>query len=172
MILLFKRILTTAVSLAILAGSSAAQGSPAQAAIAQYQNQFKNESNPVRRAKLMAKLGRAEFDLIRKDLAAGDYEAAVKVVKDYETEAAEVQKGLDSTGIDAEKNPSGFKEFQIAVRESIDRLNDVLTGMTGDEQPPFGHARKELESIDHALIQRLFPRQPKAEAEHGKATPQ
>ena len=63
-------------------------------------------------------------------------------------------------------------EFQISVRSSIDRLNDVLAGMTADEQAPFAHARNELEKIDRALIERLFPRQPKAESEHGKVKPQ
>jgi hypothetical protein len=83
-----------------------------------------------------------------------------------------VETGLENTGIDAEKSPSGFKEFQISVRSSIDRLNDVLAGMTADEQAPFAHARNELEKIDRALIERLFPRQPKAESEHGKVKPQ
>jgi hypothetical protein len=95
----------------------------------------------------------------------------VKTVQALETESREVETGLEGTGIDAEKSPSGFKEFQIAVRDSIERLNDLMAGMTADQQEPFGHARKELEVIDRSLIQRLFPRQPKAESEHGKAKP-
>ena len=70
------------------------------------------------------------------------------------------------------RGASGQKEFQISVRDSVDRLNDLMAGMTADEQGPFGHARKELEGIDRALIERLFPRQPKAESEHGKEKPQ
>jgi hypothetical protein len=144
---------------------------PAQVTLEQQQSQFNHESNPIRRAKMMPRLHRAEFDAIRRDLAAEKYEDAVKTVKALETESTQVETGLEGTGIDAEKNPSGFKEFQIAVRDSIDRLNDLMAGMTADEQLPFGHARKELEVIDRALIQRLFPRQPKAESEHGKAKP-
>jgi hypothetical protein len=119
----------------------------------------------------MPKLGRAEFDAIRRDLAAGNYDDAVKTVKVLESESVEVEDALAATGIDAEKSPAGFKEFQISVRDSIDRLNDLMAGMTADEQAPFGRARKELQEIDRVLIQRLFPRQPKAESEHGKAKP-
>jgi hypothetical protein len=166
MVLLFTltRTLTIAGFMACCAASWAAQ-SPLE----QYQAQFNHEKDPVRRAKLMPKLGRAEFEVIRRDLAAGNYDDAVKTVQALESESAEVEDALEATGIDAEKNPSGFKEFQISVRSNIDRLNDLMAGMTADEQPPFGHARKELQEIDRALIQRLFPRQPKAESEHGKA---
>ncbi|MGA8231396.1 MAG: hypothetical protein WB795_07930 [Candidatus Acidiferrales bacterium] len=168
MVLLFTltRTLTIAGFMACCAASWAAQ-SPLE----QYQAQFNHEKDPVRRAKLMPKLGRAEFEVIRRDLAAGNYDDAVKTVQALESESAEVEDALEATGIDAEKNPSGFKEFQISVRSNIDRLNDLMAGMTADEQPPFGHARKELQEIDRALIQRLFPRQPKAESEHGKAKP-
>jgi hypothetical protein len=167
MILRFTRTLSVAGLIACAAASLAAQNS-----IEQYQNQFNHESNPVRRAKIMPKLGRAEFDAMRRQLAAGDYDGAVKTVKELESQASDVETGLENTGIDAEKSPSGFKEFQISVRSSIDRLNDVLAGMTADEQAPFAHARNELEKIDRALIERLFPRQPKAESEHGKVKPQ
>jgi hypothetical protein len=170
MILLFTRTLTIASLIACAAGILTAQNT--QNSLEQYQSQFTHESNPIRRAKLMPKLHRAEFDAMRRDLAAGNYDSAVKTVKALESESVEVENGLEATGIDAEKSPSGFKEFQIAVRDSIDRLNDLLAGMTADEQAPFGHARKELEGIDRVLIQRLFPRQPKAESEHGKAKPQ
>jgi hypothetical protein len=167
LLLKFTRTLTIASLAACCAGTLAAQNT-----LEQYQNQFNHESNPIRRAKLMHKLERAEFDVMRRDLDAGSYDEAVKTVKALESEAAAVEDGLEKTGIDAEKSPSGFKEFQISVRDSVDRLNDLMAGMTADEQGPFGHARKELEGIDRALIERLFPRQPKAESEHGKEKPQ
>jgi len=160
------RTLTIALFVACCAASFAVQ-----ATLEQQQSQFNHESNPIRLAKMMPKLHRAEFDAIRRDLAAENYDDAVKTVQALETESREVETGLEGTGIDAEKSPSGFKEFQIAVRDSIERLNDLMAGMTADQQEPFGHARKELEVIDRSLIQRLFPRQPKAESEHGKAKP-
>ena len=168
MVLLFTltRTLTIAGFMACCAASLAAQSS-----VEQYQTQFNREKDPVHRAKLMPKLGRAEFDAIRRDLAAGKYDDAVKTVKVLESESVQVEDALEATGIDAEKSPAGFKEFQISVRDSIDRLNDLMAGMTADEQAPFGQARKELQEIDRVLIQRLFPRQPKAESEHGKAKP-
>lgn len=166
MVLWFTRTLTIAGFMAYCAASLAAQGS-----LGQYQTQFNHEKDPVRRAKLMPKLGRAEFDAIRRDLAAGNYDDAVKTVTVLESESAQTEDALEATGIDAEKSPAGFKEFQISVRDSIDRLNDLMAGMTADEQAPFGRARKELQEIDRVLIQRLFPRQPKAESEHGKAKP-
>src|ERR1700683_3708252 len=108
MVLLFTltRTLTIAGLMACCAASLAAQSS-----LEQYQTQFNREKDPVHRAKLMPKLGRAEFDAIRRDLAAGKYDDAVKTVKVLQSESLQVENALEATGIDAEKSPSGFKEF-------------------------------------------------------------
>lgn len=139
--------------------------------LAQFQIQFRRETDPVRRAKLLPHLADAEFEAIHAEMEAGEVEKALRILENYRDEVASVKKSLDATGVDAERKPAGFKELQISVRQSLRRLTDVLTETTVDQQKPFEAVRKDLEVINQGLIRELFPRQPGAAHEQEKAKP-
>lgn len=120
---------------------------------------YEHETNPVHKAELMPKLGTAEFREIEKDIASRQFEAAAQVLQQYRAEAEECSKGLDQTNIDAERKPAGFKQLQISVRESLDRLDRMIAGMTADEQTRFRRDRDGLEELNSHLLQELFPGQ-------------
>ncbi len=136
--------------------------------VAQYREQFRRENDPVRKAKLLPRLGDAEFEVIRSDAEAGEYDTALQLLQSYRDEVASTQKALEAKGIDPEKKPAGFKELQISVRESLHRLSEILAGMTADQQAPFESVRKDLELINRSLVHELFPRQPGSSPEEDK----
>ena len=157
------------VAIVVLALAHAAPGP--QDRLAQFQNQFRRETDPVRRAKLLPHLADAEFEAIHTDMEAGEVEKALRILENYRDEVVSAKKALDATGVNAERKPAGFKELQISVRQSLRRLSDVLTEMTVDQQEPFEAVRKDLEVINQGLIRELFPRQPGAVHEQEKAKP-
>jgi len=120
---------------------------------------FGQRHNAVEKARLMPELGEAEFRDLREDIAAGRLGEARKVLDQYRAEARECSQGLDAMKVDAEKHPVGFKQLQISLRESLRRLNEILAGMTLDDQAPFLDVRKDLEELNQHLITQLFPRQ-------------
>ena len=121
---------------------------------------LENDPDPVHKAKLMKDLGDAEFQQIQKDLADGNNPDAIAVLEKYQAEAEGCVKNLDNKEIDAEKHPSGFKQLQVSLRQSLRRIDDILPSLTSDEQKPFLEIRKELDHLDRHLIRELFPRQP------------
>jgi hypothetical protein len=137
---------------------------PAPNSVAALRARLAKTSDPVHRARLMGPLGDAEFQDIRDDAAEGNNSEALATLKQYRDEAQSCAKALDAKEPNAEKHPAGFKELQISVRASLRRVDDLLVGLTADEQQPFLKVRKELEQLDHHLFQELFPRQPVVEA--------
>ena len=135
----------------------------------QLQQQFDHETDSVKKAKLLIKLGDAEFDEIRKQVGQGNIEMAVNLVGHYRDDCQAAQKSLDSTGVNPESHSAGYKELQMSVRASLRRLNDILAGLTADDQKRFESARRDLETLNRALLRQLFPRQPgttRADKEH------
>ncbi len=118
---------------------------------------YERETNPVHRAELMPKLGNAEFRVIERDVAGRQFGAAAQMLDQYHAEAEECSKQLDAANINAEKKPAGFKQLQISVRESLERLDRLIAGMTADEQARFRHDRDDLEELNSHLLQELFP---------------
>lgn len=121
---------------------------------------FDRETNPIHKATLMQKLGAAEFKDIEKDVANSQFAMAANILHQYRAEAQQCSKELDATGINAEKKPDGFKQLQISVRESLERLDRVISTMTADQQVSLRADRDRLEELNSHLLQELFPRAP------------
>lgn len=124
------------------------------------QAQFQQEPDPVRRAKLMVRISREDFSEIRKFLAAQDNAGALKLLGEFQDDATTCESQLNARQKNPEAHPAGFKDLQIAVRESLRRLDDLMPGLTSDEQPPFQAARADLDQMNRRLIRVLFPHQP------------
>lgn len=120
---------------------------------------FEHETNPVHKAELMQKIGSAEFKDIERYVAASQFSLAADVLHQYRSEVELCSKGLDATGINAEKKPKGFKQLQFSVREALRRLDRLISTMTADEQRPFRGDRDSLEELNSHLLQELFPRE-------------
>jgi hypothetical protein len=134
-----------------------------QSRAAEFRARFAREGDPIHRAKLMPQLGEAEFQDIQRQVAAGELSDALETAKEYRSQVQQCQKELDATGVDVEKHPSGFKELQISLRQSLRRLDETLVSFPADDQKPFLEVRKDLDRINRHLIRELFPRQPGAE---------
>jgi hypothetical protein len=121
---------------------------------------FQRETNPVHRAKIMVRLGRAEFDAIEQQAANDNVQQALAGAREYQMQADSVAKALDAMGVNAEKHSAGFKELQISVRDALRRLSNLMVGLSGSEQEPFVAIRSDLDALNRHLITELFPDQP------------
>jgi hypothetical protein len=131
-----------------------------QSPLSDYKNQFAQEKEPVRKARLLAHMGDLEVDEMGKKTDAEDFEGALKDLGEYRDEVAQTQKGLHAAGVNAEKNPVGFKQLQISLRRNLRRLNDIVTTLPLAERERFMPLQRQLENLDHELIRALFPRRP------------
>ena len=142
-------------------GTLAAVGpAGAQESAAQLRARFHQESNAIRKAKLMVKLGDLQSTEVQKDLARDHFPEALATLEQYRDETAESSRALDALNVNAEKHPRGFRELQISIREFLRRLSEATVNLTGDEQEPILKARKDLEETNQYLIHELFPARP------------
>jgi hypothetical protein len=118
---------------------------------------FTQETDAVRRAQKMPKLGEAEFDEITRDIGEGKLTDGLAILKEYRDEIRSCEGDLDAKNLDAEKHPQGFKRLEITLRQSLRRLNNLPAGLTTDEQAPLVEVCAELEELNRHLIQELFP---------------
>lgn len=129
---------------------------------------FTHEPDPVRRAKLLPRLGDAEFAAMQKQLDDGNTGDALAAIREFRDQAQSCLTALDAKESDPEKHSSGYKQLQISLRESIRRIDFIMASLTGDDQKPFRALRNELEQMDQHVIKELFPRQPASQSGAGK----
>jgi hypothetical protein len=124
------------------------------------QTKFDQEPDALRRSKMMMQLSRADFQSVSEQVAAGDNTDALKTLQQLVDDAQHCSDALDAKESNPEAHPAGFKQLQIATRESLRRLDDLTVGLVGDEQVPFLAIRKNLDQLNRHLIRELFPHQP------------
>jgi hypothetical protein len=138
-------------------------------ALSKLEAQYQSETNPVRKAKLLAKLGPLEVDQAARDIQADQDDAAFSVLERYRDNVRTIADALAATQVNAAKHPAGFKELQIGLRESLRRLGDLLLLVSSDEQPRFEAMRSDLATTQNSLIEALFPSPKEKKGKDGNA---
>jgi hypothetical protein len=141
-------------ALVILAAVSHSSG---QSDLLKMRAEYASESNPVDRAKVLAKLGPRELAAVRAHLSEGDEEQALAVLEQYRDAVRASAQALTATGINAVRRSGGFKELQISLRGSIRRLDDLILSLQQASRPLFRAVRADLEDAESTLIDALFP---------------
>ena len=120
---------------------------------------YQHETDPVRKARDLAKLGDEQIELAKKQLKE-DEVASLHTLEQYRDEVHDTVAALNNMGVDAERKPAGFKELQISLRETIRRVDELIFGLNVDKRPFFRAVRNDLFADQNELIDRLFPRKP------------
>jgi hypothetical protein len=138
-------------------------GAFAQGRIPEFRSRFARDTDPIHRARMMPQLEEAEFEALAKSADDGKLPEALAILQEFRDQAESCEKGLDAKNINAEKHPNGFKQLQLALRESMRHLDALLVSFTADEQTPFLKLRGELDRLDRHVIRELFPNRPNNE---------
>jgi len=129
---------------------------PAQDRLSKVQSLYAQESDPVRKAKLLGEMGPLEVDHARATFKSGSDEQALEILTHYNDEVQKAIAALIATRTDAVKRPAGFKELQIGLRVSLRRLDDFILGIPVEKRPWFRSVRSDLADVQNKLIDALF----------------
>src|ERR1700732_3365896 len=129
---------------------------PATDKLAEMQAHFDHETNPVRRAKMLEKLGDAEFDEARRAFKANDLSTVGIVLEKYRDNVRVALEGLKKKRGDAQKDSNGYRQLEIHVRRGIREADEIILRVPEEYQPPLQIVRRDLDSMDRELIRMLF----------------
>lgn len=152
----------------LCAFSIPATGRNGQDPVASLRTQMNSQSDPVNRARAFPKYGEALVRTAREAALAGDHEKAEKLLTEYRDTVKQLHESLRGRVANPEKKPNGFKQLQIHVRKTLQDIEDLVASVPVNLQPPFEFLKKEIERLDRALIDDLFPRQPNRDEKKAK----
>lgn len=144
----------------VLIAALAASSVSGQDRTADLRARFEKETDPIHKAKQVPRLADAEFRDIQASIDASNLTEAAAIARQVRDQARTAQEALDRKQRDPENNPDGYRQLQISARESVRRLDDILIGLSADDQGPFREVRNQMDEIDRQLIHRLFPHRP------------
>lgn len=128
--------------------------------ISQLQARFDHENNSVRKAKLLEKLGDAQFDATRHASQSKDYQTVDLTLEKYRDNARAAMDALKKEHPDAERHTNGFKQLQMHVHRSLREVDEALIVSPPEYKPPLELVKRDLLAMDDELLKMLFPRRP------------
>src|SRR5690348_5822168 len=132
----------------------------AQQTVAELQAHFDRESNSVKRAKLLIKLGDAEFEQARRAGKEGDNNAVDATMEKYRDNVRAALEALKKQHADAERHSNGYRQIEIHMKEGIREVEDSMLAAPAPYKPPLQIVRQDLIAMDEELIRMLFPHRP------------
>lgn len=147
------------IGLATAVGGFSQHPSPAQN-IAELQARFDRELNSVRKTKLLARLGNAQFLESRRAGKARDYVTAGLVLEKYRDNVREAIADVIRQHPNAEKESNGYRIIEVHVRLGLREVEEAILMVPPEYRPPLQLVRDDLAGFQDKLLRLLFPRRP------------
>jgi len=132
------------------------------------QARFDRETNAVPKAKLVGKLGDAQFEEARRAGKAGEYDALGLTLEKYRDNVRAAVEALKKQRPDAERQSNGYRQLEMHLRKGIREVDETILVSPEAYKPPLQIVRQDLIGMDEELLKMLFPRRP---VEKHKAAP-
>ncbi|GAC1635502.1 MAG: hypothetical protein NVS9B14_12800 [Candidatus Acidiferrum sp.] len=138
---------------------------PAQAVLIpdtleELQRRFDNEIDGVNKAKMLRKLGDAQFQREREAAKAGDFETVDFIMEKYRDNVRAALEAVKKVHPDGEKHPAGYKQLEMHIEEGLREVDDLLANVPEDYRPPLQLVKADLLALDRETLHALFPRRP------------
>lgn len=128
--------------------------------VAELQSRFDREPNAVRKAKLLEKLGEAQFAAVATATKAGDNSTIGLTFEKYRDNVRAALDALKKQHPDAEKQSNGYRQIEVSVRKAIREVDESLVVAPTEYRPPLELVRRDLVNMDDEVLRALFPRRP------------
>jgi hypothetical protein len=118
---------------------------------------LEREKNPVKKAKLETRLGRLKLQQAFSAYDQGQFDLCWKLFDDYLGHMKSAWTDLGASGREAARHPDGFKQLDIALRESGRDLEDFQTRVTFQEREAVDKIHAQTADLHNHVLDALFP---------------
>jgi hypothetical protein len=148
-----------ALSLALFAGAAVGFALPhkPQDPEAKLASKIARENNPVKKAKLETKLGRMKMQGAFAAYDQGQFDQCWKLLDEYLALMNQAWSDLVASGRVASKKPDGFKQLDIALRESHRDLQDFESRVGFSERQAADKISSQTVALRARVLDALFP---------------
>ncbi len=144
------------VSLSLLLAAIQCAASDLQADYQKFQEKFNRETSPVGKTKALIKMSEIDLKGALSEAKARNLEEADKYLTRYIGVVRQASEVLKLSNRNAQKNPTGFKDFEIALSQQLRKLNDLKEYYPYDHQQTIEQAIEVARGAHQEMINAIF----------------
>jgi hypothetical protein len=120
------------------------------------QDKLSRETSPVGKVKILVKMSELDIGEVSHWVKKGNLPEANRFLSQYVAVIRQANETLKSSNRNAQKNPAGFKDFEISLRRQLRKLLDLKPGYPFDQQQPVNEAIAAVESVKEEMLRAIF----------------
>jgi hypothetical protein len=121
-----------------------------------HQERLSRETSPLGRVKILIKMSDLTIGEVNHWVKKGNLLEADRFLKRYVEVIKETHKTLKSSNRNAQRNPAGFKDFEISLRRQLRKLADLKLNYSFDQQEAINEAIAAAESAKEEMLREIF----------------
>jgi hypothetical protein len=118
---------------------------------------IQSEQNPVKKAKYEIRFANLKLEQVQDAYKQHDVQLGSKLLEAFVEHMQTSWKILQESGRQAAKQPQGFKELDISLRQDVRLLEDLRHRVAYFDRGPVDKAAQEMERIRSEVLRALFP---------------
>lgn len=126
--------------------------------VSDLQAKFDSESNGVHKARMIERLGDAQFAEASRAERDGNYATVDLILEKYRDNIRAATAALEKDNPDGERHPNGYKQLEMHVQKGLREVDEILLVAPSEFKPPLQLVRQDLLNLDDQLLRSLFPR--------------
>jgi len=123
-------------------------------------DRIQREQNPVKKAKLELRLGRLKMQQALDAYGKGQLDQGKSLLDGYLSRVKSSWQILKGSGRNAVKQPQGFRELDIALREDSRSLEDISKRVSYFDRDPVEQTMQQVNQVHDEVLHALFPSLP------------
>jgi len=120
------------------------------------QDKLSRETSLVGKVKVLIKISELDLNEASQRVKKGELLEADRFLKRYAESITQTSKILKDSNRNAQKNPSGFKDFEMGLRKQLRKLADLKLSYSFDQQETINQAITTAESAKEQMFQAIF----------------
>jgi len=118
---------------------------------------IQSEPNPVKKAKYEIRFANLKLEQARDAYEQRDVQLGSKLLEVFVEHMKTSWRILQESGRQAAKQPQGFKELDISLRQDVRLLEDLRHRVAYFDRGPVDKAAQEMERVRSEVLRALFP---------------
>lgn len=119
-------------------------------------DKLQQATNPVAKVKTLIRMSKIDLKEAASHIKKGDLSSADTFLERYVVSILQAQEVLKSSGRNAQKNPSGFRELEISLHDQLRQLEDIRDGYPYDQQEKIEKAIQTGKAVQEEMLQAIF----------------
>ena len=124
--------------------------------LVQQEEKLNRETSVVGKVKALIKISDIHLRSASQDVKKGDFDPADRNLVLYKESVEKALQILQSSRRNAQKNPAGFKEFEISLRKQLRLLDDLRSHYSFDQVKTIDAATAAAKAAQDAMFAEIF----------------